>query len=502
MKSSPIKTKISKIRAKVFATVCGMLALLFLLIAVFSSPTLFYAFSYRTYQNLTTISEEINKISPGSITYLFELQTISLNNNITFEIVNSENMVSYSTMENASSVDFATGALPEYLSMLETNAYRYNIKKDNFEIRQKPATSAYYYILSKTLDTGETLYIYSSVADVESIVFVAGQVFSLISILTFILFTAVFYFLIHRLTKPLVEMSEITKDMAELNFSRKCGDYGNDEIALLGRNINILSDTLDATLIDLKDKNGLLEKDIENRLALDKARTSFINNVSHELKTPIAIISGYAEGVCEGISNDPQVIREYCQIINEESRKMNSLVVELLELSKLESKVQPFTPDYFDIGALVGSLLNHLALQFEQKDITIINNVPGSLSCYAQMDKIEIVLKNYITNAVSHCSGENIIEISCHEYDSSIEISVFNTGENIAAVDIPELWDSFYRADKSHARSENRFGLGLSIVKSIMTNHKCKYGVENTENGVRFTFEVAKDADYYEQKQD
>ena len=498
MKKTRFRIKLSRIRAKVFATVCAMLALLFVLIAIFSSPALFYAFSFRTYQNLNSVAEKINSTSPGSITYLFELETISVNNNVSFEIVNAENIVSFSSLEHFSQSDVAAGTQPEYSTMLETDDYRYNIKRENFSIKQKPATSAYYYILESNLDTGETLYIYSSVADVESIVLVAGQVFSFISVLTFIFFTAVFYFLIHKLTKPLVEMNNITKDMAALNFSRKCGNYGNDEIAELGNNINILSDTLDATLIDLKDKNEQLEKDIENRHALDKARTSFINNVSHELKTPIAIISGYAEGVCEGISDDPQVIKEYCQIINEESRKMNALVVELLELSKLESKVQPFTPDYFNIGALIKSLLNHLSLQFEQKNIKIINNVPENMICYAQADKIEIVLKNYITNAVSHCSGEKIIEISCKEKDDCIAFSIFNTGANIAQNDLPELWDSFYRADKSHARSENRFGLGLSIVKSIMINHNCKYGVNNTENGVEFIFEVPKDAEYYE----
>ena len=177
---------------------------------------------------------------------------------------------------------------------------------------------------------------------------------------------------------------------------------------------------------------------------------------------------------------------------------MNELVVELLELSKLESGAQPFTPDYFDLGAKTSSLLSHLSLLFEQNGITVINNVPENLVCYAQEDKIEIVLKNYITNAVSHCAGDKRIELSFSEHDGFIEIGVYNTGEHIAEHDFPELWDSFYRADKAHGRSENRFGLGLSIVKSIMANHKCKHGVKNVKDGVVFTFEVSKDSEYYE----
>lgn len=502
MKKVQVKLRLSRIRIKVFATVSAMLILLFVLISLFSSPALFTAFSYRTFRQLTEIGNSINACSPGSITYLFELNSIAVNNNISFEIVNSEQIVSYSSVSTDIQSGESLNPQSEYSTMLKTDKYRHYVDSENFEIRQKPATNAYYYILNYPLDTGESLYIYSAVADVENIVDVAGRVFSFISILILIIFTAVFYLLINKFTKPLVEMNDITKDMAALNFERKCGNYGSDEIGELGTSINTLSDTLDSTLVDLKYKNEQLEKDIEKQQALDNARKSFIDNVSHELKTPIAIISGYAEGVCEGISDDPQVIREYCQIINEESRKMNALVIELLELSKLENRVQPFTPAYFDISKLITSLLNHLSLQFEQNSITVVNKIPDTLRCYAQSDKIEIVLKNYITNAVSHCSGEKNIEIDFSDKESCYEISVFNTGENIADSDLKEIWDSFYRADKSHARSENRFGLGLSIVKSIMTNHNCKYGVKNVPNGVTFLFEVPKEADYYDEKQD
>ena len=97
--------------------------------------------------------------------------------------------------------------------------------------------------------------------------------------------SVIFYILVAKFTNPLVEMNDITKDMAALNFDRKCGNYGSDEIGELGNSINTLSTTLDSTLMDLKDKNEQLEKDIERRHALDNARKSFISNVSHELKT-------------------------------------------------------------------------------------------------------------------------------------------------------------------------------------------------------------------------
>ncbi len=485
--------------------ITAVLVLFMALIAVFSTPLLFRVFSFHTYNTMNSAAEEINACDPGSATYYFDLYSIAGNYNIDIELIYPDGSVSY-TSKNGSTVygsdHFSSGGANSLFSSLKPVDNRdYAIKSDNFGIMKQTISNTEYFVYNCPIATGETLYIYSEVADVENIVDVSGNVYSFLSILMIIVMSLFFYLLVAKFTKPLVEMNDITKDMAALNFERKCDNYGKDEIGELGSSINTLSTTLDATLMDLKDKNSRLEKDIERRHQLDNARKSFINNVSHELKTPIAIISGYAEGLCEGISDDPEVIKEYCQIINDESQKMNSLVVELLELSKLESGAQPFTPEYFGLGAKIQSLLSHLSLLFEQNNITVFNEVPENLMCYAQEDKIEIVLKNYITNAVSHCSGEKVITVNAKEHDGFIEISIFNTGENIAEHDLPELWDSFYRADKAHGRSENRFGLGLSIVKSIMTNHSCKYGVENVSNGVIFTFEVSKDSGYYDKKQ-
>ena len=496
----------SRISIKLFATILAILIVFFVLITVFSSPVLFKAFSSQTYHKMFNAAQAINACQPGTVTYYFELNSIAAENNLTFEIVNADGTLSYvSNLDGSAqgSGHFASSGstASEYSELQPTDSYLYALDYENFEIRRRSPSNTEYFIYSRQLDTGETIHIYSAVADVENIVQVSGKVYSAISISMIIIMSIAFYVLVARFTKPLVEMNDITKDMAALNFGRKCGNYGKDEIGELGNSINTLSTTLDSTLIDLKDKNEQLERDIEKRHALDNARKSFINNVSHELKTPIAIISGYAEGLCEGISDDPEVIKEYCQIIRDESSKMNALVVELLELSKLESGAQPFTPCYFDIGQKTASLLSHLSLLFEQNGITVSNKIPEHIECYAQEDKIEIVLKNYITNAVSHCSGEKKIDISCREHNGFLEIRVFNTGNAIDKQDLPEIWDSFYRADKAHGRSENRFGLGLSIVKSIMTNHKCRYGVENVENGVAFTFEVAKDSGYYDNKQ-
>lgn len=461
---------------------------------------LFKAFSYETYTNFIDAADRVNDCNVASVTYYFDLAAISAEYNVNFEIVSPYGFLTYTSSDgSAQSSSHFSDSVPEYESMKETDyKQQYTAKYDNFEIRSKLSSNTRFFIYSRQLDSGELLHMYSPVADVENIVSVADKVYSSISIAMILFLSVAFFIIVTRFTKPVMEINDITKDMAALNFERKCGDYGKDEIGELGRSINILSNTLDSTLMDLKEKNEVLEKDIERRHALDNARKSFISNVSHELKTPIAIISGYAEGLCDGISSDPEVIKDYCNIIKDESQKMNSLVVELLELSKLDSGAEVFAPESFDLGEKVTSLLSHLSLQFEKNGIRVENKIPPSLMCYAQKDKIEIVLKNYLTNAASHCSGEKKIILRLRDRGTCWKIAVYNSGEHIAPQDMPEIWDSFYRADKAHERSENRFGLGLSIVKSIMTNHKCRYGAENLKGGVEFSFEVAKDSGYYE----
>lgn len=501
----PTLLRLHRFRIKMLAAVVAVFTVFFLMLILFSSSLLFRAFSYQTHDTSAEVADAIDKCDPGSPMYYFKLSSISSNYNVSFEIISPDGTLSYSSGGSSaqSSAHFVTSGstTAQYPYMLTTSHPNFTPNKD-FEIKNRIGSNIKYFIYTRYLSSGEKLHIYTPVADIETVVGVADKVYSAICVPLLILMSGILCLLVARFTEPLVEMSDITKDMAALNFERKCGNYGKDEIGDLGRSINTLSNSLDAALMDLKDKNLRLEKDIERRFALDNARKSFISNVSHELKTPIAIISGYAEGLCEGISSDPEIIKEYYQIIYDESQKMNSLVVELLELSKLDSDTQIFTPEQFDIGRRINLLLSHLSLQFENSGIDVINLVPEHLSVYGHGDKLEIVLKNYITNAMAHCSGEKQIIVDLEDIGSCYRFKVFNSGSHINDEDMDEIWDSFYRADKSHERSENRFGLGLSIVKSIMTNHRCAYGATNVEGGVEFMFEVAKEQKYYEEIKD
>lgn len=492
------RLKLSKLRVRLFASFMAILIVCFTVIFIAAGPALTTFLVYKTAGDLNDVSERIDALAPGSPTYYFELYYLAVNNNISFELIGADGSLAYQSAAGYSAQSSghllsANSTETEYSQTKNVVTYDIGSVDGLYEKRRKIATKAEYLVFSKDMASGETLHIFSPVAVIDSNVAVAVRAFSFICIIICLIMLIIVYTYVLKFTKPLVEMNDVTRDMAALNFARRCKHYGSDEIGELSGSINALSTALDSALMDLREKNERLERDIEHRVELDSMRRDFINNVSHELKTPIAIISGYAEGLCAGISDEPEVIREYCEIILEESKKMNGLVVELLELSALESQKVEIVPTSYSLTEQINEVLSHFSILFSNHSIEVAADLPENADCVAQKDKIEIVLKNYISNAVSHCTVPGRISVRCEDMDDKWKVTVFNTGDGIKDEDINNIWTSFYRADKAHARSENRFGLGLSIVQAIMKNHSMGYGAENVRGGVEFWFEVKKD---------
>jgi signal transduction histidine kinase len=280
--------------------------------------------------------------------------------------------------------------------------------------------------------------------------------------------------------------------MAKLDFSQKVKTKQNDEIGKLGGSINNLSDSLNDALVDLNEKNKRLLDEVEQEKKLDRIRKSFVSNVSHELKTPISIIQGYAEGLKLMNDGADSSSAEYCDIIMRETEKMNELVLQLLELSSLESGGNQLNTEEFNIKDFVDGYFKGIKIVLEEKQIkSEIDIIPDAIG---QGDKVKLnmVLNNYVSNAIAHIDGERIIKVSLEEESDAYRVYVFNTGEHIKSEDIDNIWQSFYRADKSRSRSQGRFGLGLSIVSAICNLHETEYGVENTQGGVRFYFDIKK----------
>ena len=217
-------------------------------------------------------------------------------------------------------------------------------------------------------------------------------------------------------------------------------------------------------------------------------RQEFLNNVSHELKTPIALVQGYAEGLKENISDDPESREFYCDVIMDEAAKMNKLVKNLLTLNQLESGRDEVTMERFDIVSLVRGVLQSMDIMIQQKEAKVNFEASDPVYVWADEFKIEEVVTNYTSNALNHLNGEKEIEIRVLPEDDRVRVTVFNTGTPIPEEDIPKLWNKFYKVDKARTREYGGSGIGLSIVKAIMESLHQQYGVQNYDNGVEFWF--------------
>ena len=336
--------------------------------------------------------------------------------------------------------------------------------------------------------------IYKLRSDADSSARIAVGFIATVTVLVAFAALALIVVFIRRSTKPLEEMSAVTKNLSQLDFSRKCADSNVQEISLLAESINEMSDSLENALSDLRQKNTKLQLDFEQEKTIEQLREVFISGMSHELKTPIAIIQGYAEGLQMFIEDgDLDTAKDYCDTIVSESERMNTLVMKLLEISRYESGAYEPVFESVDIREVVSEWYERNAKKFEDKGIHAVNDIPAGTLISCDRTLVSTIVNNYLSNAVSHAGGDMLIRAFAQKRDNdTIRVSVFNTGEPIADKDITKIWDSFYRADKSLSRSQGRFGLGLSIVAAIQKMHGADYGVLNHDDGVEFWFEEKK----------
>lgn len=291
-----------------------------------------------------------------------------------------------------------------------------------------------------------------------------------------------------KITTPLQELTELSKRMADLDFDAKYTSGGQNEIGQLGEHFNQMSETLERTISELKTANNQLQNDIEEKIQIDEMRKEFLSNVSHELKTPIALIQGYAEGLKEGVNDDPESRDFYCDVIMDEAGKMNRMVKNLMTLNQLEFGNDKVEFERFNLTELIGGVLQSMDILSQQKDVKLIFREENPVYVWGDEFKIEQVVRNYVSNAYNHVNEEKIIEVKILREDGLAKVTVFNTGKPIPEEDVPRIWDKFFKVDKAHTREYGGNGIGLSIVKAIMESMHQQYGVKNYDNGVEFWF--------------
>lgn len=300
----------------------------------------------------------------------------------------------------------------------------------------------------------------------------------------------VIIFLTRRVLRPVRELTEISEHMTNLDFDVRYESGGEDEIGELGRNFNTMQERLKTAITDLRAVNEQLERDVAEKTEAEKRGREFIANVSHELKTPLAIIQGYAEGLRDNVNDDDESREYYCEVIVDESGKMNHLVKQLLSLAQLESGREELQKETFDLTGMIYGVLASTELIIAQSGAEISVEADEKTPVLGDEFRIEEVVINYLNNALQHLDGEKKIRITCHKQGERAVVTFFNTGDSIPEEDLPRLFEKFFKVDKARTREYGGSGIGLSIVKAVIDAHGGSCGARNVEGGVEFYFSV------------
>ena len=384
-------------------------------------------------------------------------------------------------------IDMSGTSLVENRTIISSN--------DNYTLQKvyDERLGDYYLEIWGTLDNGYSIILRTPIQGIKDnvnisttlIKYVGGAILAVGIIAAFVVSTYI--------TRPIKQLSNIAEKMSEMDFNARYEGSDKGEIGLLGKSMNNMSEKLEQNIAELKKANLELKKDIDKKEKLEIMRTDFLSNVSHELKTPIALIQGYAEGLKEGITDDPESMEFYCDVIMDEANKMNTMVKRLLTLNQIEFGNDEPEMERFDINELIASVADANAIRAGQKNMSIVfDNRNEHNFVWADEYKTEEVLPNYISNALNHCDGKRAIEVRTEKSENggTITVTVYNSGKNIDDEDLERIWEKFYKTDKARTREYGGNGIGLSIVKAIMDSMGQEYGVRNVSDGVEFWFNL------------
>lgn len=488
------KPFIKSIRAKLFIGVTCLVVFFVCFTVILNSFFLKPFYISQKEKMLIVASQSIDSIYKGiPINNYFEFEKIERNNGIHIVILGGKNTIVYDSYRNFSEVQETSGkdVNDELESLRLFNNEPLNKQGIAFKIAQDQRLNTSFLYLYHNLKNGEKLLLSIPVQEITENAYISNTFLMFTGILTIILGIFIMFIYSKKFTQPILKLNKLAQNMALLNFKEKCVVSSEDEIGELSSSINLLSMQLDASITQLKQKNEQLEIDIDKERMIDEMRKEFIGNVSHELKTPLSLIQGYAEGLKVNIVEDEEDKSFYCGVIIDEAAKMNQLVKKLLNLSLIDSGNIKLDKTKFDIRELIYSVVSKLKPVFDQKGVpAVISSMDESLFVFADKVMIEQVLVNYINNALNHVDDKKVIKIRIDQNLSKVRVFVYNCGKQIPEDEVPRVWESFYKVDKARTRAYGGTGLGLSIVAGIQDQHNNDYGLRNQKAGVEFWFDI------------
>jgi len=300
-------------------------------------------------------------------------------------------------------------------------------------------------------------------------------------ILIFTIISVSFYS--KMITKPLLQINNLAKKMANLDFNETCTVNSEDEIGQISLSLNQMSSNLQKSLKELKNANIQLKSDIQKKQEAEKKRTEFVATISHELKTPITAVKGQLEAMIYNIGpykdHDKYLRRSY-KIMSD----MDDLVKDVLNVSKWEY----YEPQnqHINLADLVRTCSDNLDYFYKQKDINLTLELE-EVTTWVDPSLIRRAIGNVMNNAVKYSPQDAIIHISLTIQNQHPVLRIFNSGNTISESELDKIFEPFYRLEKSRNRDTGGSGLGLYIVQQILDLHHVKYEIKNTEEGVAFT---------------
>ncbi len=371
---------------------------------------------------------------------------------------------------------------------------RLQLSRGEFQYATEQADVPFAFItLFGRLDSDCYIMLRTPVAAIEESVGITNRFLLICGGVTLLLALALALWLARGFIVPIRRLSRVAENVARLDFSDSPLTDGKDELAALGQSIYTMSAALESTIADLKNANVQLQNDVQLKTRQAEAHRAFIRNVSHELKTPIALISTYAEGLREDIAGNRE---SYCAVIEDEAQKMSELIRRMTLLMQLEAGNGQLTVERFDIAGLIQNVMSRLPMQFPDSTARLRFSSTLDALVWADSFLIENVLVNFFTNAYHHVQENGLIEAHiAPAQNGRVRVSVLNTGAHIPEQDIDKIWDSFYKVDKARTRAYGGSGIGLSVVAAICKAHGMPFGVLNRtspqgETAVEFYIEL------------
>ena len=350
-------------------------------------------------------------------------------------------------------------------------------------------TSGNYYDLVGILDNGFILVLRTPVETVHDNISFSTKLFASVSLALLIFEILIVLIITNMFSKPIIEMSRVARRMSDMDFSSKVEVTSNDEIGDLGESMNELSNKLENSITELKSANLELSNNLREKEQIEDMRTEFLSHVSHELKTPLAIIQGYAEGLKSGVAEDQETMDYYCDVISDEATKMNELVMRLINLNQIETG-NDLSIERFDLTKLIEDVINNTTILLKDRNVNIKFEEKEEKYVWADSFRIEEVITNYLSNAIHYVKDDGEIRLWYEDKKDTVRVNVYNYGDTIDKENLEKLFIKFYKVDAARTRSYGGSGIGLSIVAAIMKSHDKEYGAYNVEDGVVFYFEV------------